>query len=123
RHAENRNTDPPHPPALRQQAADDEPERESRRSRRRVDRDRAVPDRALGEARRDDRETGRGGERRADALDEPGCDEERAVVDEAAERGRDDEHAEGDQEHLPPSEQVRSASAEDEGAAVTEDVT
>ena len=80
---------------------------------------RAAP---LGERRRDDREPGRSGERRADALDEARRDEQRPVVDEPAEAGGDHEDAKRDQEHAPAAEQVGGAAAEQQEAAVAEHV-
>ena len=112
----------PAPADLGQQAAEHESEREPGGARRRVDRDRAVPDRAFGEARRDDRQACGRRERGAHALDEPRGDQQRAVVDESAERRGDDEDAERDQEHTPPAEQVGRPAAEEEEAAVTEHV-
>ena len=112
----------PAPADLGEQAADDEAQREAGRAGGGVDGDRLVAGGALGEARRDDRQAGRGGEGRGDALDEARGDEQRAVVDEAAEQGGHGEDAERDQEDAPAPEQVGGAAAEQQEAAVAEHV-
>jgi hypothetical protein len=56
--------------------------------------------------------SGRGGEGGADALDEAGHGEQRAVVGQAADRRGDDEHSQRDREHSAPAEQVRGTPAQ-----------
>ena len=112
----------PAPADLGQEPAEDEAEREAGRAGRRVDRERLVARGALGERRRDDREPGGRGERRADALHEARRDQERAACRETAECRGNDEDAERDQEHTPPTQQVGRPAAEQQEAAVAEHV-
>ena len=112
----------PAPAQLGQQAAEHEAEREAARPGGGVVGERPVAVRALRERRRDDRQPGRRGERGAHALDHAGDDEQRAVVDETADRGGDEEHAQPDQQHPPAAEQVGGAAAEQQQAAVAEHV-
>ena len=112
----------PAPSGLRQQAADHEPEREARGSRRGVDGERLVARPSLRERGRDDRQAGRRGERRGHALDEAGRDEQRPVVHERTEHRRNREHAKGNQKHLPPTKKVCGAPAEQQEPAVAEHV-
>jgi hypothetical protein len=112
----------PPPTDLGQQAAEHEAEREPRRPGCGVDEQGLVPGRALGERRRDDRQPGRGGERRAHPLDEAGGDEHRPVRGQTTQPGEDEEHGKGDEEQPAPSEEVGGAAAEEQESAVPEDV-
>ena len=67
--------------------------------------DRAVAQRAFGEARRDDRQSRRCGERGGDALEEARRDQHRAIVRDASDAGGDEATA-SDEEHLAAAEQV-----------------
>jgi len=102
----------PAPAELAQQAARDESEREAARARGGVDAERAVALRPFGETRGDDREPGRRRERGGGSLEEARYDEQRAVADDAAKRGREREHGERDQEYSPAAEEIGSAPAE-----------
>ena len=87
-----------------------------------VDAERAVALGSFGEARRDDREAGRRGERRGGALEEARQHEQRAVAGEAAERRCDSEDRKRYQQHPAPAEQVGGAAAQQQEAAVAEHV-
>ena len=112
----------PAPADAGHQASEDQAERVAARAEHGVDRERLVARGALGEVGRDDREPRRRGERRGQALDEAGEDQQRSAADQAAGERRDREDGERDQEDLAPAEQVGRAAAEEQQSAVAEDV-
>ena len=71
---------------------------------------------AFGEGRHEDRERGRGDDRRAEALDGPGADQRRLVPRERREERRRREHDEADDEHAPAAEKVGRPPAEEQEA-------
>ena len=112
----------PAPAGLGQQAADHEPEREARGAGRGVDRERLVARRPFLERRRDDREARGRREGGGHALDEARRDEQRPVVRESSEQRCNDEHAKRNQEDTPPAQEVCGPAAQQQEAAVAEDV-
>ena len=112
----------PAPAQLGQQAAEDEAEREAARPGRGVDAEGPVALGALRERGRDDREARRRGEGRGRALEEARDDEQRAVVDEAAQGRGDREDRQADEQCPPAAEEVGGAAAEQQQAAVPEHV-
>ena len=117
-----RQEEAPAPAEGREQAAEHEPEREPARAGCRIDPERLVPRRPLGEGGGDDRQPGRRGERSRDALDEPGRDQDRPVRREPAEQRGEQEHGDRDHEHALAPEQVGGPAAEKQEPAVAEDV-
>jgi hypothetical protein len=86
------------------------------------DTERLVPLCVVGEGRDDDREGGRGHDRSADALDDPGGKERRRRPGEPAEQRRDREEQDTGHEQTAAPEQVGRPSSEQEQAAVGERV-
>ena len=77
---------------------------------------------AFGEGRHEDRQRGRGDDRRAEALDGTGADQRRLVPRERREERGRREHDEADQEHAPAAEEVGRAPAEEQEAPEDERV-
>ena len=94
------------PTDLSQHAADDQSQGKAGSARRGVDRQCAVTQRPFGEARRDDRQPCRCGERRSDPLEEPRRDQHRPIVRDASDAGGDEEDGQRDEEHLAATEQI-----------------
>jgi hypothetical protein len=117
-----RHEEGPTPAERRQEAAEHESEREAARADGRVDRERAVTRRTLGERRGDDRQSGRNRESRRDALDEARQHEHSRVARKPAEERGDGEHADRHEEHAPAAEQVCGPAAEQQQAPVAEHV-
>ena len=112
----------PAPADARHQATEDQAEGEAAGAEHGVDGERLVTGLTLRERGGDDRQAGRGGERGGQALDEPRRDQQRTGVDDATDQRRQREHRQRDEEDVASTEQVRGATAEQEQAAVAEDV-
>ena len=112
----------PAPADARHQTPEDQAERVAAGAEDGVDRECLVASGALGEVGGDDREPGRRGERRGQALDEAGEDQQWPATDQASGERCDREDGERDQEDLAPAEQVGRAAAEEQQSAVPEDV-
>ena len=103
----------PREPA-REDAAEDEADAGAAARHGRVVRDRAVPLAALREARHEQRERGRSGDRCADALDAACGEQPRGALSRTGrERGQREEGDAGD-EHAAPAEEVAGARSEQE---------
>ena len=112
----------PAPADAGHQTSEDQAGRVAARAEDGVDRECLVASGALGEVGGDDREPRRSGERRGQALDEAGEDQQWTAADQASGERGDGEDGERDQEDLAPAEQVGGAAAEEQQSAVPEDV-
>ena len=112
----------PPPADLGEQAGQHEPQREPAGAEDRVDAERAVPHRSLGERGGEQGHAGRRGERGRRSLDEPGRYQQAGAAHQAAEDGDEGEDGQRHQKDPPASEQVSGPAAEQQQAAVAEHV-
>src|SRR5690606_40467813 len=104
-----RGEEDPAPADAGERAARDRAEREARGADRSVHRQGARAQRALGKARGDDAEPGRGQEGGSRTRGEPGCDEDPAGGgDPAEDRETDEDHERAEEDAAPPDEVGRS---------------
>ena len=117
-----RDQEGPAPADAGQQSAQDQPGRVAAGAEDGEDRQGPVAGRPFVERGGEDGQRGRRGERGGEALDEAGDDQQRAVVDEAADQRGDGEDGERDQEDPAAAEQVGGTAAEQQQTAVAEHV-